>query len=174
MKGVMRFVLILKLIARKSDFIRIDYDNEISAVNVGRKGRLIFAAQYRRYLAGQASHRHVRRIDDIPFSGDILFIGHKSFHGNILFENTIEFRTAGSRFTPGDRNVCICLKTVSVLKGAKLSDSINGTLTQDALIFYYKRAFVSSEFSVFCCKKRFLYGFDAVKICLYQQKSVLF
>ena len=100
----MRFVLLLELFAGNDDLVRIDNDNEISAVDVGGVGRLVFAAQHCRNLTCKSAHRHIGRVHNVPFPGDILLICHKSFHGNTSLI-CLELRAASLRFTPTKSNV---------------------------------------------------------------------
>ena len=68
----MRFVLLLQLLAGNYDFVRIDNDNEISAIDVGGERRLVLAAQQNGGLRRDTAQGLAGGVDDLNALGKVL------------------------------------------------------------------------------------------------------
>src|SRR5690606_2242187 len=64
-------VLVRALVARQSNLVRVDDDDEIATVHVGRVCRLVLAAQEGRRGDGESTQDDVLGIDDVPLTGDV-------------------------------------------------------------------------------------------------------
>jgi NhaP-type Na+/H+ and K+/H+ antiporter len=60
--------LVIQLVAGENNFLCIDYDNEISAINVGRIVSLVLSAQYGSDLAADSAHSLIGPVHNVPFA----------------------------------------------------------------------------------------------------------
>ena len=68
--------LLLELVACENGLVGVNDDDMVAAVGIGRKGRLVLAAQQNGGLGGYAAHRLACCIKHIPIAGDIARLRH--------------------------------------------------------------------------------------------------
>ena len=78
--GVAVVFLVEGLAPGHAQFRRVQHDDEIAGVDVGREFRLVLAAQARRNLRREAPEYLVLRVDDVPAVDYIVCLGGESFH----------------------------------------------------------------------------------------------
>ena len=71
--AVMIVILLSRFFARKDRFARVDDDNEIAAVYVGREFGFVLAAEYGSRFDGRSSERNACSVYNIPFAVNISF-----------------------------------------------------------------------------------------------------
>ena len=82
--GVVVQELAVALVAADRDLVGVDDDDEVAAVNVRRKGRLVLAAQQGSHVGGQTAQDDVSRVDDVPGVLEVTGLRGVRTHGRSL------------------------------------------------------------------------------------------
>ena len=74
--GMMVIHFLLELVACENGLVSVDNNDMVAAIGIGRKGRLVLAAQQNGGLGGYAAHRLACCIKHIPIAGDVARLRH--------------------------------------------------------------------------------------------------
>ena len=106
--GVPGVVTVIHLPARHANFLGIDDDHEITAINMRCVLRAVLAHQDHCNIACQTAEDLVARVDDVPLLFNLAWLGHEawlSHHGIDLWFVGFEINKIGPRRTVGNREI---------------------------------------------------------------------
>src|SRR6185437_11762115 len=78
--GVPVGVLLLELVAGQGHPRRVDHDDEVTGVNVGREYRLVLAPEQHSHVAGQTAEHHVGSVNDMPLPRNVTVLRAECAH----------------------------------------------------------------------------------------------
>ena len=97
--------------ARHPDLFRVDHDDKVAGIDMGRENRLLFAAQqFRRFDRDLAQHL-IFGIDQPPFAVDFIGFGRKRLHRRL--EKGTEATGQGGHCQPAESRTVLVLKVLS-------------------------------------------------------------
>ena len=100
--GVVPVHLVLALAARDLDLLRVDDDDEVAGVGVGRPGGLVFPLEDPRDARGHAAENLLGGVDEVPTGGRPLGRGASRGHGSVRSSPAATERARGLRGPGGE------------------------------------------------------------------------